>query len=886
MRAVVQAANPLPFLLNEEKHGDRQATEAVFLTYNADLGFFETRILGACMSAGARVCVIADANVWNPDPYATRHAGRDYHVGLAAVPGAFHAKLAALVGPKRAVVAIGSGNLTMGGWQHNAETWTILRGDTVYAPSALAGVADTLSDIAALGLDPLATAALQRTAHDIHFLLDRSTEVADTGHRILSTTRGPLVDQLPGTGASEVWLYAPFHDTAARGTTAILKKLRPERVTVMIQPGLTVVAPAALECSLRESGAAWQVVRDATAPAEVTERYRHGKLVEWTDSEGGRYALTGSPNLSYAALATPEGIGNTEVAILSPLDETLFPTSASLDVADVPHVVIPAPEEVSRARALEAPRVSSAILAEEGLAVWLTRPLVTEAQLEASLRDETPDTWTQLSILPAGTTHTTVPLANPLPASSTVRLRPHSDAPAALRAIVFVTDAERVQRRITSGARSRTAQRKATDLWGTDLAIVSAFSADLAELAADVAATKPPPIHRDILREPGQGDSSMDTETSPWLWLKDQAAANHGAELAAFGLGMLVPPEGEVGQRLQWEDLLVGEDEVELVTDTAENVDADDTISDAGAAGGEAAAPDHTRDPEEVRKERRRRIVKWSDLINAVPLSSALIVLRLALVWWCAGDWDEDDTKMHRVIGDLASKIAERDNHGARPLAVRVASLVAVALTVLGDRVVVSAFTENTLNFSKARKNLSYLGLDVHEDLVAVYCRLLKAPSGMPLEPEHVMDNVHSWLTEDPLSEVVMALERAGYGVTRVGPRLVRVDGTFANPESVAIRAADLVPDEALPVGVWAVSNLGAWTFVSWSRPDLIRAVHRPTGATRWRHQRLPRHLGPLAASAPERHHGVIRHTPPNHEFEEATDALRRLGLSSAEPAS
>jgi len=107
----------------------------------------------------------------------------------------------------------------------------------------------------------------------------------------------------------------------------------------------------------------------------VTERYRHGKLVEWTMSDGRRYALTGSPNLSYAALATPEGAGNTEVAILSSLDETLFPASASLDLAEVPHVVIPAPEEVSKAGALDAPRVSSAILTEGGLAVWLTRRL-------------------------------------------------------------------------------------------------------------------------------------------------------------------------------------------------------------------------------------------------------------------------------------------------------------------------------------------------------------------------------------------------------------------------------------------------------------------------------------------------------------------------------
>ena len=62
---------------------------------------------------------------------------------------------------------------------------------------------------------------------------------------------------------------------------------------------------------------------------------------------------------------------------------------------------------------------------------------------------------------------------------------------------------------------------------------------------------------------------------------------------------------------------------------------------------------------------------------------------------------------MHKVIGDLARKIAERDTHGSTPLAMRIANLVAVALTVLGDRVILSAFTETTLSFSKARKKSS-----------------------------------------------------------------------------------------------------------------------------------------------------------------------------------
>lgn len=197
MSTVVQAANPLPFLLEGERHGDHQATEAILLTFNVDLGFFEARALGACMSAGARVCVVADASVWSPDPYAARLAGRDYHVGLAVSPGAFHPKLIAVVGPKRALVAVGSGNLTMGGWQHNAETWTVFRADADQAPRALAGIADVLLDISS-SLDPIASDALVRAAREIRGLLDRCAHVTDTGHRIIASTQGSII-----TGSSQ-----------------------------------------------------------------------------------------------------------------------------------------------------------------------------------------------------------------------------------------------------------------------------------------------------------------------------------------------------------------------------------------------------------------------------------------------------------------------------------------------------------------------------------------------------------------------------------------------------------------------------------------------------------------------------------------------------------
>ena len=40
-----------PFIFAEDRHGDRQAREALFCTFNADLGYFERTVLGVTQSA-------------------------------------------------------------------------------------------------------------------------------------------------------------------------------------------------------------------------------------------------------------------------------------------------------------------------------------------------------------------------------------------------------------------------------------------------------------------------------------------------------------------------------------------------------------------------------------------------------------------------------------------------------------------------------------------------------------------------------------------------------------------------------------------------------------------------------------------------------------------
>ncbi|NEE24097.1 hypothetical protein G3M53_01285, partial [Streptomyces sp. SID7982] len=141
-------ASPLTLILDEERADGRNLEEALFLSFTADLGFFEEVALGVTQATGARVTVAGDVSMARNDPRSVRRAGRSYLAGLAYTHGAaFHPKLIVLAGPEHAIIALGSGNTTLAGWQANAELWTVLRVDGEQSPTAVPELSAWLRDL-------------------------------------------------------------------------------------------------------------------------------------------------------------------------------------------------------------------------------------------------------------------------------------------------------------------------------------------------------------------------------------------------------------------------------------------------------------------------------------------------------------------------------------------------------------------------------------------------------------------------------------------------------------------------------------------------------------------------------------------------------------------
>ncbi|HSA49602.1 MAG TPA: hypothetical protein VLH10_05755 [Yinghuangia sp.] len=278
----------------------------LFLGFAAERAGLGDDALPAARTTGARVAVIANA------PYGVYHAGgRD--PSRAAVLG-FAPRVALLLGDDTARLAVGS--------QGDDALWTTVACARGSSHAMLADLADWLESLCgALEFAPWAEAHLRELADAVAERHIGAPVGPDDEARLLHNLHAPLLDRLPVGPVTELHIHAPVLDPDARALRALVDRLTPAHITLVLPPPRVGYDPDAVAAALAGHPAEIRIVDDA--------HVRGGRLIQWR--AGDRWTvLTGGSELTWRALGSAVATGGLpELAVCGEGDPALLPSEGT-----------------------------------------------------------------------------------------------------------------------------------------------------------------------------------------------------------------------------------------------------------------------------------------------------------------------------------------------------------------------------------------------------------------------------------------------------------------------------------------------------------------------------------------------------------------------------
>lgn len=285
---------------------------AVLFTYEFSAPFFERVVLRDLLAGGTTdIQVVADlgraTEVQERWIGQVRSLGKRYRLNFANIDGAFHPKILLKTGDKGAIVWIGSGNITHGGWQTNLEVGTAWKVGPDFRDRG-SWLNHVLRDLALwIPADPEGSALARVRASS---WLTESVDALTSSPVLISQENASL-----GTQIVNRWAGRAFDKvTIATGSTdeggALLgffhKNFGVTQATILLNPE---------NASFKEEKiSALPLMVQLLKPAD--NRRVHAKCY-WFTGPTGPAAIIGSANCSSAAwLLLPRNKGNVESVVV------------------------------------------------------------------------------------------------------------------------------------------------------------------------------------------------------------------------------------------------------------------------------------------------------------------------------------------------------------------------------------------------------------------------------------------------------------------------------------------------------------------------------------------------------------------------------------------
>jgi len=311
---------------------------ALFTTYVLSLTFFESYVLRSLHQQGCReIFLITDADGYQMSLSERRsnRVGQEYRLIPVALPkGVFHPKCLYLSSDSGDLLAVGSGNMTFGGFGRNLEVFDIL--EPLDAPQAFLDFAEFLE--------------LLENRDDFvipdNTWIERFSSLARNSVKGQSATPGatptllhsvvePIADQVidvcsSHNGCNKLTVLSPFHDPKGTAIRELAAKASVNQIEIALPPKsgnhTTFPFPEAV---------LWGIPLSAVKPVGAyTDRPLHAKWMEIEFNDGNKLTLSGSINATSKALCSTDNI---EVGVLRVDDSG--ETWANWQEAQIPTII-------------------------------------------------------------------------------------------------------------------------------------------------------------------------------------------------------------------------------------------------------------------------------------------------------------------------------------------------------------------------------------------------------------------------------------------------------------------------------------------------------------------------------------------------------------------
>ncbi|MDR2973329.1 MAG: hypothetical protein LBV00_01250 [Propionibacteriaceae bacterium] len=856
-------------LRQEVADGNGRMREALFLTFCSGLSFFEASVLNLARQTGAAVTVIADPSVHNPDPRGIREAGLRYCLGMARVPGAFHPKVMLLVGENNALLTVGSGNLTMAGWHLNRETLTVLKGDSEEGlPQGFEQVSSWLADLpeyAALG--DSSRAGLNRVHTWLTALIGKAP-VLPSEIELLHNLRQPLIDQLPTGPVDELRVLTPFHDPTGAAAVHAAERTGARRIVVLVQNGRTLIDEGSMQERAANTGIEIEYQLDPD------ERYVHGKVLEGWHDEKLEWTLTGSPNLTQAAMCkSTENGGNCELAVLAHSPAVLIGQGRTLSAGEI----VSGPRiDLSRASiAAHLPVFLEASLEHGVITLHLADVLQDEcvAEYNEYLSDD-PHAYQILMTLKPGKARYEVRAADGICLPIRVRLRREQT----VGVPTFVNDPVQIQRRQLQSSGQQLQSLTLDDLF-LDASQRDTWWRLLSDMPAITASSpRPSPPRSDQ-------DTSMSRGYSGPIWGQDEAEYDRMAEEQLgstwyrYALGL--PRVGSTPVRhAAWED------------DFSSSADSlGGRMTDPPPLDGPEDETTHAATPPVLDKRSKRHVCQWvSKLAKRIPeadealrpLFARIVLASTRRPIWDTTDGGLGEEQWFPLLVKAAQGILGYDSTAHRR---QVQALTQVMLVELG-RAAQSTGTPKHIDayFEVEAALLPHLER-ADDALLEEYASTLRTHADVIgwSDPDMIRETVHQVETSDSCATLLrrMRMLHSSWTVTPRGPHVFNV---VTADKGALLTAANFVEDAREDSAVFVEDSALTRVFAAQARNVFLLARVQGVGTrySAWELTHLHTPMGIVRSAGTE---NVVQPTwqesPWRKVPSEGATLLERFGIST-----